>query len=392
MPLRLAPNINCTRLRLAAKRDSAAATSIPGKSRLGYDPAPFFQEIVPGSSGTNSFRCAMPRGAYVDCSVFRLLTNWSWRACGSRGLRHALVSLAAGLSAVGCARQQATVTARSETAERLSAEARQAKVRGDSESAEHLLTEAVERNPSDCETRLELSEMLLAHGSTDTAVFHLQKLIDENPDDPRSYVGLAEARYKQKNLAEADRLTAKSLELDPRQTRALLLRGKIEQSRGNDDRALEDYFELLACEPDHVEATMLVARLHLRHGDGRLAAPKLRTIIETRELEPQLRGSAQWLLGRCYAQDGRWPDAAHALAAGISSRRGTEEDWLELADACRSAGETQQARRAVEQALQRAPHDLRAQALMASLSNDLGQTDRPSGPVVSPAEFSDDND
>jgi tetratricopeptide (TPR) repeat protein len=296
----------------------------------------------------------------------------------------------AGLAGAGCARQQATVTARSETAERLSAEARQAKVRGDSESAEHLLTEAVERNPSDCETRLELSEMLLAHGSTDAAIFHLQKLVDENPDDPRSYVGLAEARYKQRNLAEADRLTAISLELDPRQTRALLLRGKIEQSRGNDDAALEDYFELLACEPDHIEATMLVARLHLRHGDGRLAAPKLRTIVESRELEPQLRGSAQWLLGRCYAQDGRWPDAAQALATGISSRRGTTDDWLELANACWRGGDPQQARRAVEQALRRAPTDARAQALMTSLDNDLRGADSHAGSAVSPAEYADD--
>ena len=323
------------------------------------------------------------------CSLFRLLSILIRSVCGSRGLRCALVALVGGLSGAGCARQQSTVTARSETAERLSAEARQAKVRGDSQSAEHLLTEAVERNPSDCETRLELSEMLLADGNTQAAIVHLQKLVDQNPDDPRSYLGLAEAMYKQRNLAEADRLVGNALDLDPRETRGLLLRGKIEQSRGNDERALDDYYELLAFEPDHIQATMLVARIHLRHGEGRLAAPKLRTIVESRELEPHLRGSAQWLLGRCYSQDGRWPDAAQALAAGITSRRGTCDEWLELADACWRGGEPQQARAAVDQALQRAPANPRAQALLAALDDDA-RARQPSGePIVSPAEFSD---
>jgi predicted Zn-dependent protease len=283
------------------------------------------------------------------------------------------------------------VTARSETAERLSAEARQAKIRGDAQSAEILLTEAVERNPSDCETRLELSELLLAHGSTQAAVVHLQKLIDQNPDDPRSFVGLAEAMLMQRNLPEAERLVAKALELDPRQTRGLLLRGKIEQSRGDDRRALSDYHELLANEPDHIEATMLVAGLHLRHGDGRVAAPLLRSIAENAEQDPQLRASAQWMLGRCYAQDSRWSDAAQALAAGMPSRPGTPDDWLELADACWRAGDLQKAHVAVEQALKRAPRDTRALALLANLDKESGTAELRAGSVVAPTDFSDND-
>jgi predicted Zn-dependent protease len=328
----------------------------------------------------------------VVSSLLRLLSVVVGSACASRGLRYLCVALLGCLSGAGCARQQSTVTSRSETAERLSAEARQAKVRGDSQSAEHLLTEAVDRNPGDCETRLELSEMLLSDGNTEAAIVHLQKLVDQNPDDPRSFVGLAEAMYKQRNLAEAERLVGTALELDPRQTRGLLLRGKIAQSRGNDERALDDYYELLANEPDHVEATMLIARLHLRHGNGRIAAQMLRSIVENPELEPQLRGSAQWLLGRCYSQDGRWSDAAHALASGISSRRGTPDDWLELADACWRGGEPQQAHAAVEQALRRAPTNSQAQALLAALDNDARSTRLPIESVVSPTDFSDEHD
>ena len=323
-------------------------------------------------------------------SLFRLLAMLFRSARGLRGVQYSVIALFGSLLGAGCAHQQPTVTARSQTAERLSAEARQAKVRGDSQSAEHLLTEAVDRNPGDCETRLELSEMLLAHGNSEAAIVHLQKLVDQNPDDPRSYVGLAEAMYMRRNLTDADRLVAQALELDPRQTRGLLLRGKIEQARGNDDRALRDFHELLGCEPDHVEATMLVARLYLRHGDGRAAAPLLREIVDSPEQDARLRASAQWLLGRCYAQDGRWSDAALALAAGISSRRGTTNDWLELADACSRGGDSRQAHAAVEQALRRAPTDTRARALLAKLDNDRQATDLHSRSVVSPTDFTDE--
>jgi Flp pilus assembly protein TadD len=383
-------NVVCHAISRESGTASDGSTSLPQKSQIGYDPAPFSREnhIFQGDKFVPL--CGLLQGAFVVSSLFQLALLPALGACGSGALRYSIVPLFAVLAGAGCAHQQSTVTARSETAERLSAEARQAKVRGDEQSAEHLLAEAVERNPSDCETRLELSEMLLAHGSSEAAASHLQKLVDQNPDDPRSYVGLAEAMYMQRNLAEADRLVAKALELDPHQTRSLLLRGKIEQARGADKQALEDYYQLYACEPDHIEVTMLIAGLHLRHGDASLAAPLLRSIVENPEQETRLRASAQWMLGRCYAHDGRWSDAAQALAGGISSRRGTSDDWLELANACWRSGETQQARSAVDQALRRAPDNPQAQALLAALDDDTRAAQLPDESRVSRTDYSDD--
>src|SRR5947208_14782194 len=106
----------------------------------------------------------------------------------SRGVWHRqgmpLVALVlAAFGALGaCSTQRQVATGRSETAEKLSEQARQARDRGDSQSAEYLLTAAVDRNPTDCETRLELSELLLAHGSCETAIAHLKRLISQNPD------------------------------------------------------------------------------------------------------------------------------------------------------------------------------------------------------------------
>jgi tetratricopeptide (TPR) repeat protein len=262
------------------------------------------------------------------------------------------------------------MASRSEKAERLSVEARQARERGDLKSAETLLTAAVERNPNDYETRLELSELLVLHRNAGAAENHLQILLEKNSEDPRVYAGLAEVRYLQHNLNEADALVAQALDFDPRLARGLLLKARIEQARGNANSALDDLYQILDTEGDHSEARLLAARLHLQQGDSRLAAAELRGLIENPNLDPEPRAKAQWLLGRCYSQDERWSEAAAALTAGISSRNGSPRDWCLLADVCRRAQDLASAQHAIENALRLSPNDSQAIAMRAAIADD----------------------
>ena len=317
------------------------------------------------------------RGGCVVCFNRRLLCLAPGRCCC------ALCCLVVGVCALaGCSLRRPATTGRSEMTERLSEQARQARERGDRREAESLLTAAVERNPGDDEMRLELAELLLENGNPGKAVEHLQKLMSRNPEDPRPCVGLAEARFQQQNLGEADSLIERALELDPRQIRGHLLRGKIEQSRGNNRRAMEDYYQVLAFEPEHIEARVLLAELHFQQGDVRNAAPLLRSIIETAEAASPERGRAQWLLGECYARDGRWSDAARALEAGIASRRASHRDWYELADACHRAGDVRGAEQSLAQALRLAPGDPQVLALQAALDLQNRSAAFRGGPVV----------
>jgi Flp pilus assembly protein TadD len=301
---------------------------------------------------------------------------------GRRDCEICCLVLAITCTIAGCTLHRPAATGRSETTERLSEQARQARERGDRRQAESLLAAVVERNPGDDEMRLELAELLLEDGDPGKAAGHLQELISRNPDDPRPCVGLAEARFQQQNLGEAENLIERALELDPRQTRGHLLRGKIEQARGNTRRAIEDYYQVLAFEPDHVEAKLLLAELHYQQGDARHAAPLLRSVIETAEVESPQRGQAQWLLGKCYARDGRWSDAARALEAGIASRRASGRDWYDLADACRLSGDVRGAERALAQALRLAPGDQQLLALRAALVEQNRSAGFRGGPVV----------
>jgi len=281
------------------------------------------------------------------------------------------VVLICALISGGCSAHRPPPTARSETAERLVEQSRQARERGELHSAETLLTAAVDRSPSDGEMRLELAELLLEDHNGEAAEAHLRALLARMPDDPRPCIGLAEARFQQHDVGEAESLVERALELDPRQTRGLLLHGKIEQARRNDRRALEDYYQVLAFDPDHIEAKELIAELHFQQGDARHAAPLLRSIIETADQGNAERGKAQWLLGQCYARDGRWSDAARLLGEGIAARHESARDWYELAEVSRRAGDLRTAEAAVERGLQLAPSDLQLLTLRDALHDEV---------------------
>src|SRR5207253_7804983 len=143
--------------------------------------------------------------------------------------------------------------------------------------------------------------------------------------------------------------------------------------------ALDAYYQVLALDPDHIEVKMLIARLHLEQGDAKLAAPLLRSVIESGEQADAQRAGAQWLLGQCYRREGRWPDAAQALAVGISSRRGSPRDWYELAEASFRAGDVRGAETAVGHVLRQAPSDLQALALRAALDEQARSAGLPAG-------------
>ncbi|MBS0261213.1 MAG: tetratricopeptide repeat protein [Planctomycetes bacterium] len=293
-----------------------------------------------------------------------------------------LLVLLFGVGFSGCAHRQAIQAARSENAEKLSLDARRARERGDLLSAETLLTAAVERNPTDDDIRLELAELLLVNRKPQTAERHLQLLLDRLPDDSRVYAALAEVRFQQQRLQEANVLVAEALDLDPRLIRGLMLRARIAQSHGEIQHALDDLYQVLDIDPNDLEARLLVARLHIRQGDVRLAAAELRSLIENPNLDTALKNKANWLLGRCYAEDERWAEAAEALSSGIASRQIKPRDWCLVAEARRRAGDRDGAEQALTNALHIAPDDPDAMALQAVLKEEQARVKAPAPAVV----------
>ncbi len=228
---------------------------------------------------------------------------------------------------------------------------------------------AVRRNPRDCEARLELSDLLVQHGSLDAAAAHLQKLTADSPDDPRSHFRLAQVRYHQQRSDDAEHAVNAALELDPAHTQALLLRGRLQELRQRDNEALATYYRALAADADQVEAPLRIAEIHIRHGRPQLAAPLLRTVLESHKACAAQQAAANWALGQAYATENRWDDAAQSLTLGSQGRVMNGRDWYQLAYACYQSGNSAGANEALAESLRLAPQDESATALFALLNS-----------------------
>lgn len=268
-----------------------------------------------------------------------------------------------GLFVAGCSSHRFARRNAPETANQLASQARAAAHRGDAASAEYFLTAAVKTNPRDCEARLELSEMLVEHGSLAAATDHLRRLIDQNPEDPRGYTRLARVMHVQHEVAEAGSLVDKALELDPDNPQAWMLRARLERDQQSDSRALAACYRVLAAAPDEAEARLLAAEIHLQGGNPQQASPLLRSVLDDGAGCPIHRAEASWLLGRCYALEGRWSDAATTLSSAIGDRRENAADWYQVAYAHYRSGKLDEARQAIDTALKIAPTNAESLAL-----------------------------
>lgn len=267
----------------------------------------------------------------------------------------------------GCASSRPSAATKHDESQRLVKQAHQAEDRGDQKAAEILLTEAVSHSPGNCEMRLELSELLVQHGSMEAAADHLAKLVAQNPDDPRGYVRLAQVRYQQNQYAEASKLLDRALEMDPQHTQGLLLHGKLEELQRRDESALEAYHRAMMCESEQVEAELRIAAIHLRRGNSQQAAPMLRSVLESSRACSEQKADASWMLGNAYAREDRWIDAASALNASLRNRKMSTQDWQQVAYARFRAGDLPGAFAANETVLGMDPQSTAAITLKSTL-------------------------
>jgi tetratricopeptide (TPR) repeat protein len=283
--------------------------------------------------------------------------------------RMGTVAIVVCLLSSGCSLPKNTWFAKTDEAQQLATQARQAQDQGDCKQAEHLLTAAVKTNPRDGETRLELSELLLEQGSSDAAIRHLRQLAQQNPDDPRPVVRLAEATYARGDLVESGKLIDRALRMDPSHVDALLLRGRLYEHRRQDTEALTAYCRAFQADNERVEPQLRMADVHLRRQHPRQSGPLLRSLLERTDLTSQERTRAEWLLGQSYALEHRWPEAAESLNAAAARRRMSADDWYQLAYAAWQSHDATLARQSAAAALQINPEHEAA----LTMSNLLGQ-------------------
>ena len=233
-----------------------------------------------------------------------------------------------------------------------------------------LLESAIAENPEDAEARWELARVLLEHNQVPAALVHLQYLVENHPDDARAFVSLARTLLERQRWDDASKLIDLALDIDCRSTEALLLRGGIEEARGQWDRALETYHQVLLEQPGEATARVRIAALMLEQNDPRSAAAMLREISQEHALDPHVRGDVYRLLGRAYAQLQRWPEAVVALDSASGLGPLSVQEAYELAYARSQVGDWRGTRAALELALERQPSFEAAELLLSQIPAD----------------------
>jgi tetratricopeptide (TPR) repeat protein len=139
--------------------------------------------------------------------------------------------------------------------------------------AEETLRQAVQANPRDVGTRLELAQFLIESGRADQAQPVVDQLVTDQPGNTQGLEAAFRVQMARKDIAGARVSAAAIRTVDPKQPLGYYLGGLIDQAENKLDAARASYGAALAVSPDAAEPLAAVVRvdLALKHPDQALA-------------------------------------------------------------------------------------------------------------------------
>ena len=273
---------------------------------------------------------------------------------------------------------------------------------------EEELRQLIAQDPTNFDLRLGLAELQQRMGATAEALATYRAIVVSDPSGAKGITArerIATIDVTAGRLSEALPLLAEALKLNPHDSDALILRGNIELNQGDAAAAIADLRAVLRDRPLAIPVLRSLARAHLANDEAPLAEESLRTGLATAPHDLELRVD----LGELLTRTGR-PDQAISLlletiaaapgVAGSAARVALVEAYLAKPDlpAARVAAEDLQrlrpempsgwylaglvaqqqkrpddARRALEHALQLQPSAIRSLTALAHLEYQLGQ-------------------
>jgi len=132
--------------------------------------------------------------------------------------------------------------------------------------ASALLRDA-EGEPRDWESALTLFQMYLEVGDLDGADEMARFMVDDRPEEVRSWIAHATALHGNGKTLEAERALRRALEVEPRDLRVYSTLARWKRQRGDPEGAMAVYREMLAKSPDHRGTLLDLAELQRSDGD-----------------------------------------------------------------------------------------------------------------------------
>lgn len=228
--------------------------------------------------------------------------------------------------------------------------------------AEELLAQAVQTCPHDPEARRAYSEVLWQTGRQQEALEHLTEAIQLLPEDAALIRRWAEMRFALGDTGVALRAAEDALDLQPQDSAAWLLRGRVLRREGDLPAALAAYQRSLALDGRNRETLLEIAEVYQQLGQPARSLANLNGLLELYPADEE-PPEVLFRVGMAYASLG-YDDTASEYLWAARRRGGPRPDVLyQLAQLHLRRGQTEAARRALDELLLVAPEHLGARAL-----------------------------
>lgn len=177
--------------------------------------------------------------------------------------------------------------------------------------------EALKRQPEHLESRVELSEALLAIGRNDEASEVVNRLLVEHGGDPRVLKQAAVLANQCGNFDKAEQLAGRCLESDATDIDALVLRANVRLRCSRAQEALVDAERAVTVAPQSLAALVSLARIENALGLMDRAAETSGRLAKAREAAELVSSRRRDVRNRPNDAERRWKLGQAAAAAGL---------------------------------------------------------------------------
>ncbi len=265
------------------------------------------------------------------------------------------------------------------------------------EAAQHY-RRAVELEPKNPFGHLGLGQMALDKGDLVAAIRHMETAVTINPKVHATLSALAQARLRNGEGAEAERLAAAAQDLPRKTYRPDALKAELAEESvdragrmsravtyrdvGQLERALGLAQSAAAASPQHAGAALLVADINERLGNHAVALAEAKRAAA---ISPDLQGLRE-LQARVLFETDNFDDASKAARAALEQNALSADAHLVLGRVAQARGDEAAAVRHLRRALTSQPQELEWRLALAQALSGLGRLQEAENELVTIVE------
>jgi len=151
---------------------------------------------------------------------------------------------------------------------------------GDAKEAESQWRRGLELDPKDTGIRSDLAELLLRQKRLKEAALVMQAALDQDPGNVQALVMMGRVRLLEEKYPDAQKLLQLALQRSPDSVAARFYLGLCYANSGQRKLAVQSLQEVLEADPSMETARKALAELHLQGGDLQLAAELLPPLVQ----------------------------------------------------------------------------------------------------------------